>query len=81
MNCVSENSLRAYQDGELSAVERVEIRAHLDTCAPCSNRLREITATSERVTGKWLLWAPHRRKQGLMCMPRSLASRRDRTSE
>jgi Putative zinc-finger len=49
MNCVSENSLRAYQDGELSAVERAEIKAHLDTCAPCSNRLREITATSERV--------------------------------
>src|SRR6202162_1668350 len=49
MNCVSENNLRAYQDGELSDVERVEIEAHLNTCATCSKHLREITATSGRV--------------------------------
>ena len=49
MNCVSENSLRAYQDGELSDIERVEIEAHLHTCATCSKHLGEISATSERV--------------------------------
>ena len=49
MNCVSENSLRAYQDGELSGAERAEIEAHLSGCAACSKRLREIAATSKRV--------------------------------
>jgi hypothetical protein len=49
MNCVSENSMRAYQDGELSAVERLEIEAHLNTCAKCSKHLGEIAATSGRV--------------------------------
>jgi hypothetical protein len=49
MNCVSENSLRAYQDGELSAAEQPEIEAHLSSCAACSKRLRELAATSERV--------------------------------
>jgi Putative zinc-finger len=52
MNCVSENSLRAYHDGELSGVERLEIEAHLHTCAMCSKHLREIAATSERVHGQ-----------------------------
>jgi Putative zinc-finger len=49
MNCVSENSLRAYQDGESSAVERAEIETHLSSCAACSKRLREMAATSERI--------------------------------
>jgi hypothetical protein len=49
MNCVSENSLRAYQDGELSGVEPLDIEAHVHTCATCSKHLREIVATSERV--------------------------------
>jgi hypothetical protein len=49
MNCVSENSLRAYQDGELFAAERPQIEAHLSSCAACSKRLREMGATSERV--------------------------------
>jgi len=49
MNCVSENSLRAYHDAELSAVQDAEIEAHLATCATCANRLSEIASTSERV--------------------------------
>jgi hypothetical protein len=52
MNCVSENSLRAYHDAELSAVQDAEIESHLATCATCAGRLREITATSERVQGR-----------------------------
>jgi Putative zinc-finger len=49
MNCVSENSLRAYHDAELSAAQDTEIEAHLATCTSCSDRLREIAASSERV--------------------------------
>ena len=49
MNCVSENNLRAYHDGELSGTGRAEVEAHLATCASCSHRLREIAANSERV--------------------------------
>jgi Putative zinc-finger len=49
MNCVSENSLRAYQDGELSDVERAEIESHLSSCSACAKRLLEIGATSECV--------------------------------
>ena len=52
MNCVSENSLRAYQDGELSGVEGVEIETHLDICANARNASGEIAATSERVHGQ-----------------------------
>jgi Putative zinc-finger len=49
MNCVSENSLRAYQDGELSGVERAEIEVHLAGCAECGKRLGEIAALAARV--------------------------------
>ncbi len=49
MNCVSENSLRAYQDGELRAAEGEEIETHLSICAECGKRLNLIAATSERV--------------------------------
>jgi hypothetical protein len=49
MNCVSENSLRAYHDAELSAVQDAEIEAHLAGCAECAKRLSEIAATAARV--------------------------------
>jgi len=49
MNCVSENSLRAYQDGELNGVERAEIEAHLASCTECGRRLGQIAATAARV--------------------------------
>jgi hypothetical protein len=49
MNCVSENSLRAYHDAELSAVQDAEIEAHLSRCADCGKRLGEIAATAARV--------------------------------
>lgn len=49
MNCVSENNLRAYHDGELNGTGRAEVEAHLATCASCSETLHSIVATSERV--------------------------------
>jgi Putative zinc-finger len=52
MNCVTENDLRAYHDGELDSAARVQIEAHLASCAPCAKRLREMAATSERVQGR-----------------------------
>ena len=52
MNCVTENDLRAYHDGELDAAARQEIEAHLANCAPCASRLREMAATSQRVQGR-----------------------------
>jgi Putative zinc-finger len=51
MNCLPENSLRAYHDAELSAAQDAEIEAHLGTCGSCSDRLRELTGRSERVQG------------------------------
>jgi hypothetical protein len=52
MNCVSENILRAYHDGELDAVEHVEIEAHLAGCAPCAKRLQKMAVTSASVGGR-----------------------------
>jgi Putative zinc-finger len=49
MNCVSENSLRAYHDSELTAVQDAEIEAHLASCAECTKRLGEIASTAARV--------------------------------
>jgi hypothetical protein len=49
MNCVSENSLRAYHDAELSAVQDAEIEAHLAGCAKCAKRLGEIAGTAAGV--------------------------------
>jgi hypothetical protein len=58
MSCLSENILRAYHDGEVDAVERPEIEAHLASCAQCGERLREVAATSERVQGQLLALDP-----------------------
>jgi anti-sigma factor RsiW len=52
MNCITENNLRAYRDGELDAVERQAIAAHVESCEQCGKRLREIAATSDRVDGR-----------------------------
>jgi putative zinc finger protein len=51
MNCVSENVLRAYHDGELDELDRPEIEKHLATCVHCENHLQEIVAASGRVQG------------------------------
>src|SRR5450755_635189 len=52
MNCVSENILRAYQDGELDAAGRREVEVHVASCASCAKRLQEISATSAVVSGR-----------------------------
>jgi len=49
MNCVSENSLRAHHDAELSAVQDAEIEAHLSGCAACAKRLVELATAASRV--------------------------------
>src|ERR1700736_3971657 len=52
MNCLPENILRTYHDGELSPAQGAEIETHLGTCVSCSERAREIIATSEQVHGQ-----------------------------
>lgn len=54
MNCMSENQLRAYHDGEVHAAERPELEAHLASCALCEKRYHEIAAAAERVQGQLL---------------------------
>jgi hypothetical protein len=54
MNCVSENILRAYHDGELDAGEWREIEAHLASCSACAKRMQEIAATSALVQGQFM---------------------------
>jgi hypothetical protein len=54
MNCLSENVLRAYHDGELEAVDRLEVEEHLSCCSQCEGRLQQIAATAERVQGQLL---------------------------
>lgn len=51
MNCVSEDILWLYQDGELGAMERREVESHLASCASCAKRLQEMAATSAVVSG------------------------------
>jgi hypothetical protein len=52
MNCVSENILRAYQDGELDLTGRLEVEAHVANCGLCARRLQEMAATSAVVSGQ-----------------------------
>jgi len=52
MNCVSENILRTYQDGELEAAGRAEVEKHVATCDACEKRLRNMAATSAVVSGR-----------------------------
>lgn len=57
MNCLSENVLRAYHDGELTdggmaGQGRAEIAGHLTNCAECRARLAEISQTAEWVQGR-----------------------------
>lgn len=49
MNCIAENILRAYHDGEVETAAALEIEAHLASCAACVKRREEIAATSAGV--------------------------------
>ena len=52
MNCLSENTLRAYHDGELMGAERREAEIHLSTCFRCREQLEEVSGMAARVQGR-----------------------------
>ena len=49
MNCISDETLRAYFDGELESAELVKIEAHLKDCPACRARAEEISAVASHV--------------------------------
>lgn len=49
MNCLSENVLRAYHDGELIGAGRGEAEIHLSTCARCRQQLGKVSEMAARV--------------------------------
>ena len=63
MNCVTENDLRAYHDGELDAAARQEIEAHLASCAPCASRFGKWRRRRSACRGVFRRWMPERRTQ------------------
>lgn len=52
MNCLSEEMLRAYHDGELPGEGRAEIESHVSSCARCRGQLGRISETAGRVQGR-----------------------------
>jgi Putative zinc-finger len=54
MNCLSENTLRAYHDGELTPAERSEMETHLSNCSTCREHLHEVVAAAGRVRERLL---------------------------
>jgi hypothetical protein len=52
MSCISENILRAYQDGELDAAGRAEVERHLAGCDACAQKSREMAGTAAMVSGR-----------------------------
>ncbi|HXV89735.1 MAG TPA: zf-HC2 domain-containing protein [Gemmatimonadales bacterium] len=51
MSHADEGTLHAYLDGELTAVERAGLEAHLEACAACRTRLAEERDLVERAQG------------------------------
>jgi hypothetical protein len=49
MNCLSEEMLRAYHDGEVAGENRREMESHVAGCAECRARLATISKISTRV--------------------------------
>ncbi|HEX8878811.1 MAG TPA: hypothetical protein VF749_02220 [Candidatus Acidoferrum sp.] len=49
MNCLSENTLRAYYDRELIGAGREEAEIHLSTCARCRQQLGRVSEMAARV--------------------------------
>lgn len=47
-NCEDEGRLRAYLDGELPALERAALGAHIASCAACQGRQAELRAQAQR---------------------------------
>ena len=52
MNCLSDGTLRAYVDGELTAAESREIEAHFSECIECRTRSQTLSAAAVRVGGQ-----------------------------
>lgn len=55
MNCLSESTLRAYHDGEVTPSERPEIEIHLANCSACREHLHEVAAAASRVQRQMVL--------------------------
>ena len=58
MSHLDDGMLHAYLDGELSAVERARVEAHLAECDPCRERLAEERSLIERADRLLSLAAP-----------------------
>jgi Putative zinc-finger len=52
MNCLTENMLRAYHDGELTGASRAEAEIHLSACDRCREQLERVSAMAWRVQGR-----------------------------
>ena len=52
MNCLSENVLRTYHDGELTGAGRAEAEIHLSACARCREQLEKTSDMAGRVQGR-----------------------------
>jgi len=52
MNCLSENTLRAYHDGELAGASRAEAEIHMSACARCREQLQKVSEMAGRVQGR-----------------------------
>jgi hypothetical protein len=51
MACITDGTLRAQLDGELSEAGQLEVRRHCDSCADCRRRAEAIARSTERVRG------------------------------
>jgi hypothetical protein len=49
-DCWTTGDLRAYVDRELAPEETALLEAHIESCAACTQRLREISERAERVS-------------------------------
>ena len=51
MACITDGTLRAQLDGELSEAEQLEVKRHCESCAECRRRSEAIARSAERVRG------------------------------
>lgn len=58
MTCLTDGTLRAQLDGELSEAESVEVNRHLASCPDCHHRAEGVALQAERVRGALAALAP-----------------------
>ena len=58
MSCLTEETLRAHIDGELSDTEAATVQQHLRSCDACRSRSTEMAARAEEVRQKLHALAP-----------------------